>query len=114
MELILAIVVGGLYAGGVYMLMRRSILKLIIGLGLLGNASNLLIFAMGNFNSNAPLIQQGETAMRAPYADPLPQALILTAIVIGFGTLAFTIILTRRVYKTSKTDDLDALVTTER
>jgi multicomponent Na+:H+ antiporter subunit C len=114
MHLILAIVVGILYACGLYLMMRRSVLKLIIGLGLLGHAANLLIFTAGRVVPGAvPAIPQGATFPAGPIADPVPQALILTAIVIGFGVQAFAILLVRRLAERSKTDDVGDLTTTE-
>lgn len=114
MHLILAIVVGILYACGLYLMMRRSMLKLIIGLGLLGHAANLLIFTAGRVVAGAvPAIPEGAMTPDGPIADPVPQALILTAIVIGFGVQAFAILLVRRLAERSKTDDVGALTTTE-
>lgn len=112
MEIILAIVVGGIYAAGIYMMMRRSLVKLIIGLVLLGHASNLLIFSIGRLvRGQPPLIPEtgGATMPIMPFADPLPQALILTAIVIGFGAQAFAIVLFKRVYQRVGTDDIDKI-----
>ena len=110
MEIALAIVIGGLYAAGLYMVMRRSIVKLIIGLVLLGHAANLLIFTVGGLvRARSPLVLEGAASPALPVADPLPQALILTAIVIGFGVVAFTVVLIHRTYEASGTDDLDAL-----
>ena len=107
MEVILAIVIGALYAAGLYMMMRRSFVKLVIGLSLLGYASSLLIFTVnGVTRGQPPLVQEGMTQPVAPFADPLPQALILTAIVIGFGVQAFALVLLKRVYQTLGTDDL--------
>jgi multicomponent Na+:H+ antiporter subunit C len=107
MEILLAIVVGVLYAAGLYMMMRRSIVKLILGLALLGHAANLLIFTIGRLNHNQPpLIPEDAERMTGSFADPLPQALILTAIVIGFGVQAFALVLVKRVYQTLGTDDL--------
>jgi multicomponent Na+:H+ antiporter subunit C len=115
MELILAIIVGILYAAGVYLILRRSLVKLIIGLVLLGNGINLLIFLMGGLNrGNPPIIEEGAQMLSNPNIDPVPQALILTAIVISFGLQSFAIVLIKRVYKTLQTDDLDALNTTDR
>jgi multicomponent Na+:H+ antiporter subunit C len=109
-EIILAFVVGGLYASGVYMMMRRSIVKLILGLVLLGHAANLLIFTVGRLTrGRPPLIPVGATQPVEPFADPLPQALILTAIVIGFGVQAFALVLIKRAYQTVGTDDLDEI-----
>ena len=93
MEVILAIVIGALYAAGLYMMMRRSFVKLVIGLSLLGYASSLLIFTVnGVTRGQPPLVREGMTQPVEPFADPLPQALILTAIVIGFGVQAFAIV----------------------
>jgi multicomponent Na+:H+ antiporter subunit C len=114
-EPVLAIVVGVLYAAGFYLMLRRSIVKLIIGLALIGNAANLLIFtAAGLTRAQPPLIFLGATRPPEPFADPLPQALILTAIVIGFGVLAFAMVLAYRTYQTTGTDDLDNMTTTDR
>lgn len=115
MELILAVVVGVLYACGLYLVLRRSIVKLIIGLALLSNAVNLLIFtAAGLMRGYPPLVALGATRPAEPFADPLPQALILTAIVIGFGVLAFAMVLAYRVYQSTGTDDIDNLKSTDR
>ncbi len=114
MELLLAIVIGSLYATGLYMLLRRSVVKLIIGLGLLSNGSNLLIFTIGRLvRGRPPIVPEGESSVPSPFADPLPQALILTAIVISFGVLAFALVLIHRAYQKVGTDDLDDLKTTD-
>ncbi len=114
MEIVAAFVIGGLYAAGLYMLLRRSIVKLILGLALLGNAANLLIFtASGLTRGEPPLVREGMPRPVPPFADPLPQALILTAIVIGFGVLAFALVLVHRAYQTVGTDDLDELRRTD-
>ena len=114
MVTILAFVVGGLYASGIYMLLRRSIVKLILGLVLISQAANLLIFTAGGVvRGRPPLIPEGGLAP-STVADPLPQALILTAIVISFGVLAFAMVLVERSYKTVGTDDLDQMKDTDR
>jgi multicomponent Na+:H+ antiporter subunit C len=113
-EPVLAIVVGGLYSAGFYLMLRRSIVKLIIGLALLSNAANLLIFtAAGLSRARAPVVPPGLLQPVEPLADPLPQALILTAIVIGFGVLAFAMVLAYRAHLTVGTDDLDTLKATD-
>lgn len=115
MEVLLALIVGVLYAGGIYMILRRSIVKLIIGLGLLGHAANLLIFTAGRVTrGNPPVIGHEAEQLLPPFADPLPQALILTAIVIGFGVQAFAIVLVKRAYQTVGTDDFDEMRSTDR
>lgn len=114
METTLAFVVGGLYAAGLYLMMRRSIVRWIIGLALLSNAANLLIFtAAGLTRARPPLVQGEASAPVAPFADPLPQALILTAIVISFGVLAFAVVLVHRVHQAVGSDDLDDMRSTD-
>lgn len=114
METPLAVVIGGLYAVGLYLMMRRSIVKLLIGLAVLTTAANLLIFtAAGMTRGRPPIVPDGARALAAPFADPLPQAMILTAIVIGFGVLAFAVALVHRAVQVVQTDDLDALTTTD-
>ena len=74
MEILLAFVVGGLYTAGLYMILRRSIVKLIIGLALLGHAANLLIFTVGRVTPGIPpVIAEESEILRQPFADPLPQ-----------------------------------------
>ena len=114
MEPVLAIVVGGLYSAGLYLMLRRSLVKIIIGLALISNAANLLIFTAGGLTrARPPLIEPGELRSLQPFADPLPQALILTAIVIGFGVLAFAMVLAYRAYKIVGTDDVDKMKATD-
>jgi multicomponent Na+:H+ antiporter subunit C len=115
---ILPLVIGALYGMGLYMMLRRSMVKLIIGLALIGHAANLLIFVAasgrGLVRGGPPIIAEGERVARGAIADPVPQALILTAIVIGFGVLAFALVLFHRTYDAVGADDLDKLTTTER
>ncbi|MFK7161748.1 Na+/H+ antiporter subunit C [Marinospirillum sp. MEB164] len=114
MEPIMALVVGLMYAAAIYMMLRRSIAKLVIGLMLLSNAANLLIFTSAGMTRSAPpLIPEGAMAPEGIVADPLPQALILTAIVIAFGVLAFSVVLIHRAYEIVKTDDLDQMKETD-
>ncbi len=114
MTLILAIVVGALFSGGLYMMLRRNLVKILIGLLLLGHAVNLFVFTLGRpVRGRPPLIPEGEKSLPPPYADPVPQALILTAIVISFGVTAFAIVLLRQAYLSLGTEDLDKLRTTE-
>lgn len=114
MELILSILVGILYAAGVYMLLRRSLLKLILGIIFLSNATNLLIFMSAGLTFGEPaFIRLNEVVKRQEMADPLPQALVLTAIVIGFGIVAFTLALKYKYYKKTGTYDLDQVKKTD-
>ena len=108
MELLLALAAGVLYAAGIYLMLRRRLAQLIIGLGLLSNGTNLLIFTAGGLTrARPPVVPAGATSLVEPYADPVPQALVLTAIVIGFGLLAFALVLAHRVHATVGTDDVD-------
>jgi multicomponent Na+:H+ antiporter subunit C len=114
-EYLLALIIGTLYGCGLYMMMRRSIVKWILGLAMISHAANLLIFAVGRLTrESAPLIRVDETTLAGTYADPLPQALILTAIVIGFGVQAYAVVLIKRIYQTIGTDDLDKMTATDR
>jgi multicomponent Na+:H+ antiporter subunit C len=114
MNYILAFVIGALYAAGLYMMMRRSIVKLIIGLVLLGHAANLLIFTVSGLErAMPPVIPEGEIGFLTRTADPVPQALILTAIVISFGVLAFALVLIHRAHQLVDTDDLDDMKATD-
>ncbi|MFN3326634.1 MAG: Na+/H+ antiporter subunit C [Bryobacteraceae bacterium] len=114
MTALLSIVIGALYAGGVYMMLRRSIVKHIIGLALLAHATHLLIFTAGGLmRGRPPLVPTDRTIPFESVADPLPQALILTAIVISFGLLAFALALLHRTTADLGTDDLDQIRTTE-
>jgi len=114
MSLALVFLIGILYAAGTYMMLRRSMVKLIIGLILLGHAANLLIFtASGLTKGNIPIIDPEIGELVEPFADPVPQALVLTAIVIGFGIQAFVIVLFKRTYTKTGTDDLDELRSTD-
>ena len=73
MELILIIIIGVLYTAGLYMMMRRSFVKVIIGLILLGHAANLLIFTVGRITKGSPAFVNADGSLLEPFADPLPQ-----------------------------------------
>ena len=110
MELLLALVSGVLYATGFYLLMRRRLAQVIIGLGLLSNGTNMLIFTAGGLTRDVPpVIPEGAKAIAQPFADPVPQSIILTAIVIGFGVLAFSLVLAHGVHQSLGTDDVDEI-----
>lgn len=114
MNLLLATVVGILYATSVYLILRRSIVKLILGFGLLGNATNLLIFTIGDVSRvGVPIIPSGEKELTGVFANPLPQALILTAIVIGLASTAFAVVLINRTSQVVGTDDVDQINLTD-
>ena len=110
MELVLAVVAGVLYATGLYLMLRRRLAQLIVGLSLLASGSNVLIFtAAGLTRGKPPIIPEHAIALPSPIADPVPQSLILTAIVIGFGVLAFSLVLAHRVNRSAATDDVDEI-----
>ena len=110
MELVLALVSGVLYATGFYLMLRRRLAQLIVGLGLVSNGTNMLIFTAGSLTrAHPPVVPEGAAGLVPPYADPMPQALILTAIVIGFGVLAFSLVLAHRVHQSLGTDDVDEI-----
>lgn len=114
MELITALVAGALLAASFYLLMRRNLLRFVIGLIILGNAVNLVIFTMGRLTrAEPPVIPHGAKVPTGPYANPLPQALILTAIVISFGLLAFTLVLVYRNFAANETIESDEVRTSE-
>lgn len=104
MEALLAIAIGLLTACGVFLMLRPRTFPLVLGLTLLSYAVNLFLFASGRLQMDAPpLIRDG-----ANYTDPLPQALVLTAIVIGFGMTAYLVMLALRALAESGDDHVDA------
>lgn len=104
MAALIAAVIGLLVASGVYLLLRARTFAVVLGLTLLSYAVNLFLLAMGRLTTHQPpLIQPGQAA----YADPLPQALVLTAIVIGFGMTAFVVVLALRALGELGTDHVD-------
>lgn len=106
MTQMMALLVGILYSAGLYLMLRRSLFKLVLGLVLLSHGANLLILTAGGLTrARPPIVEQGAARGDPSAADPVPQALILTAIVINFGVLAFALILFRRVYDVFGSDD---------
>lgn len=103
---IMAVLIGTLFGCSVYLMLSRSIVDLVFGLALLSHSANLLVFSSGGIlRGRPPLI--AETA--GLVADPLPQALVLTAIVISFGLVAFLMVLVAQLYWKTGTDDGDRL-----
>ncbi len=114
METFYAILIGGFFAAALYLILRRSLLKIILGLILLSQTANIIVFVSASLTRAVPpLIAKGESAPPMPHADPLPQALILTAIVIGFGVLAFAMALVYRANQEFEGDDVDRLRETD-
>ncbi len=112
MILVFAITAGVIFASGVYLMLRRSMVRLIVGLVMVSYAVNLIIFSMDTSGTRgAPIIDSVE---ESAMSDPLPQALILTAIVISFGVLAFTLALGYRATQVAGTDNVDVLQSTDR
>jgi multicomponent Na+:H+ antiporter subunit C len=113
-EIVTAVSVGILFAAAFFLMLRRSLMRLIVGLAILGHAVNLMIFSSGGVGARpAPLVEADALIPVAGHADPLPQALVLTAIVISFGMLAFTVILALRSNDTFGSEDVDKLRRTE-
>jgi multicomponent Na+:H+ antiporter subunit C len=114
MQVVLAFLIGGLYTVAIYLLLRQTIARVILGLALLTNATNLLIFTVGGLTrARPPLVPDGLSQPTTPFADPVPQALILTAIVIGFGVLAFMMVLAFRTYQIVSVDNIDTMQATD-
>lgn len=103
MEILVASGIGALTAAGIYLMLRLRTFPVVVGLSLLAYAVNIFLFASGRLTVNQPpvLLYDG------PYSDPLPQALVLTAIVIAFGMTALAVILALGAYLSSDTDHID-------
>ncbi|SMO40096.1 multisubunit sodium/proton antiporter, MrpC subunit [Saccharicrinis carchari] len=113
MEILLAVLVGILYTAGVYMVLRRSILKFIIGIMFISNATNLIVFLASGIVAGKPAFVDDTVINAGEIADPLPQALVLTAVVIGFGIVVFALALKLKFFELTGTDDLDQLKKTD-
>ncbi|NLP43314.1 MAG: Na(+)/H(+) antiporter subunit C [Peptococcaceae bacterium] len=106
METLMSVLIGVLFAIGAYLMLSRNLLKIIMGSSLISHGANLLILTMGGLKKGgAPLLGEGS----ASYTDPLPQALILTAIVINFALTAFLLVLAYRTYINVGTDDMEQM-----
>ena len=108
MEMILAIAIGVLGGSGVWLVLRPRTFQVLMGLALLSYAVNLFIFAMGSLSlDKEPIALPGLTPSLENYTDPLPQALVLTAIVIGFATTALFLVVLLASRGLSDTDHVD-------
>jgi multicomponent Na+:H+ antiporter subunit C len=115
MELIMSLVIGVCYASAVFLLLQKRLLQIVLGIALLGHATNLLIFvAAGLHGSTVPIIPNGAEGLPPTAVDPLPQALILTAIVIGLALFGFSLALAYRCVAVLGHDDIDQLTNTDR
>ncbi|HCW96055.1 Na+/H+ antiporter subunit C [Pseudomonas sp. S5(2021)] len=103
MEAVLAVALGVMVFSGVYLLLRARIFPVVVGLTLISYAVNLFIFSMGRLVTGAPAV----IGQSKDYVDPLPQALVLTAIVIGFAMTAFVVVLALRGIGELGTDHVD-------
>lgn len=104
MTVALALTVGFLYAAGTYLLLQRTLTRIVLGLALMGHGANLLLLLAGGPPGAPPFIVDGATE---PVADPLPQALALTAVVITFGVLSFLLALAYRSWTLSRDDQVE-------
>ncbi|MFK7889259.1 MAG: NADH-quinone oxidoreductase subunit K [Granulosicoccus sp.] len=112
MEILLGLVVGVLMSVSVWLMLSRNLVKFLFGLVLISNVANLIIFTVGGLSEGLPpLITE---AANGNYANSLPQALVLTAIVIGFGLVSFTLILALKAYQATGTIDVDEMKLAER
>jgi multicomponent Na+:H+ antiporter subunit C len=114
MNLIISLIVGILFTASAFLMFQKSFFKLIIGVILFGYAIIFFLFTVGGITKNAPPLLSEKGMQAFPLADPLPQALTLTAIVISIGVQLFVIVLLKKVYEELKTEDLDDLNTTDR
>jgi multicomponent K+:H+ antiporter subunit C len=107
MEIVIALAIGVLTACGTWLILRPRTFQVIMGLVLMSYGVNLFIFAMGRLITDRPPILDGRTLDTAQYADPVPQALILTAIVISFATTALFLVLLLAARGLTGTDHVD-------
>lgn len=109
MSLALALAAGAIVAAGVYLALSRELLRCVVGVSLLGAAANLVVLSTGRPDTGAPpVIPAGETLLEAS-ASPLPQALVLTAVVIGFSLTCFSLVLVLAIKQRALTADADSL-----
>ncbi|MEN8701468.1 Na(+)/H(+) antiporter subunit C [Bacillus infantis] len=106
MEILMSVLIGILFMTATYLMLSKSLLRIIIGTGLLSHGAHLLLITMGGLKRGDPPLL-GEHAKN--YVDPIPQALILTAIVISFGVTAFFLVMAYRAYQELGTDNMDRL-----
>ncbi|MFB6166572.1 MAG: sodium:proton antiporter [Haloarculaceae archaeon] len=103
-QYVLATVLGLLFALGTFLVLRRDVVRVVWGVTIISQAANVYLVTMGGLAGAVPITDHGHAA--GPVTDPLVQALVLTAIVIGFGTTAFALVLTYRIYQEHGTIDV--------
>ncbi len=110
MNVAIALVIAAAVAAGIYLALSRDLFRCVVGLAVLGSAANLAVFAAGRIGALAPpLVAPGALALPADAANPLPQALVLTAIVISFALLCFSLVLAAAVARRTGQEDTDRL-----
>jgi len=105
-QFVLAAVVGALFTLGTFLVLRRDVVRVVWGVSIISQGANVYLVTMGDFGGSVPILGHGGGH---GITDPLVQALVLTAIVIGFGTTAFALVLTYRVYEEHGTIDMNEL-----
>lgn len=114
MEFLYSISVGAVVAAGIYMMLERHVVRVILGIAMVAAAANMLIFLAGGVGSIVPpVVRFGETTLTAGAANALPQALVLTAIVIGFALVSFAVVLAFRAYRVLGTLDTEEMTVAE-
>lgn len=103
-EVVLAVALGFLFALGTFLVLRRDVVRVVWGVTIINQATNVYLITMGDIRGTIPIVGHG--GGHGNVTDPLVQALVLTAIVIGFGTTALSLVLTYRVYQEHGTLDL--------
>lgn len=106
MELYMSLAIGVLFTVGVYLVLSKSLLRIVLGTSFITHGVHLLLLTMSRLKTGAPPLL-GENA--EAYVDPLPQALILTSIVISFGVTSFLLVLAYQAYRKLGTDDMEQL-----
>ncbi|MTD31806.1 Na(+)/H(+) antiporter subunit C [Planomicrobium sp. YIM 101495] len=108
MEILMSLLIGFLFAAAVYLMLSKSLIRVVLGTAVLSHAAHLLLLTMGGLGgTKPPVVADGVTVY--DYADPLPQALILTAIVIAFAVTAFLLVVSYRAYQELGTDDMSLM-----
>jgi multicomponent Na+:H+ antiporter subunit C len=106
LDVTMALVVGGLFTAGVHLLLQRSLMRIVLGIILLGHGANLLLLEAGGPLGEPPLTKGGPEVDPGAYSDPLPQAMALTAIVITFGVTTFLLALSHRSWRLTGHDEV--------
>lgn len=110
MSLVLMLTISLVVAAGVFLTLSRDLFRMIVGLAVLASAANLIVFMSGRPASLIPpVVEAGTSELPVAAANPLPQALVLTAIVIGFALLCFALLLGAAITMQSGTDDVDQM-----